>query len=58
MIQVSGGFHTRWVTDLTLSNKSVFQMIGERVSWCLCKKGNVTHMCVIHTGLQSYWNSQ
>ena len=38
MMKGSGGFGTRWMTDLitTLSRKDVFQMIRERVSWCMC----------------------
>ena len=42
----------------TLSKKAVFQMIGERVSWCLCTRGTVIHFCAVHTELLSYWSSR
>ena len=51
MMKASGGVGTGWMTDLIkkLSKKAVFQMIGERVSWC---------MCAVHTELLSYWSSR
>ena len=53
MMKASGGFGTRWMTDLitTLSNKAVFLIIGERVSWCLCTRGRMIHLCAFHTEL-------
>ena len=41
-----------------LSKKAVFLMIGERVSWYMCTRGNVIHLCVGHTELLSYWSSR
>ena len=41
----------------TLSKKAVFLMIRERVSWCLCTRGNVIHLCASYTELLSYWSS-
>ena len=31
-------------------------MIGERVSWCLCTRGRVIHLCAVHAELVSYWS--
>ena len=41
MMKASGGFGTRWMTDLinNISKKAVYQTIGEIVSWCLCTRG-------------------
>ena len=53
MMKASGGFGTRWMTDLinNMSKKAGFLMIGERVSWCQCTRGNVIHLCAVHTEL-------
>ena len=60
MMKAAGGFRSRWMTDLmkTLSKKAVFLMTGERVSWYLCTRGKVIHLCVGHTELLSYWSSR
>ena len=60
MMKAAGGFGSRWMTDLitTLSKKAVFLMTVERVSWYLCKRGKVIHMCVGYTKLLSYWSSR
>ena len=49
MMKAAGGFGTRWMTDL---------MIGERVSWCMCTRGKVIHLCAVHTELLNYWSSR
>ena len=60
MMKAAGGFGSRWMTDLitTLLKKAVFLMIGELVSWYLCTRGKVIHLCVGHTELLSYWSSR
>ena len=30
--------------------------VGKRVSWGLCTKGNVIHLCAVHTELLGYWS--
>ena len=27
-------------------------MIGERVSWCLCTRGKVIHLCAVHRAIK------
>ena len=51
MMKASDGFGTMWMTDLViiLSTKAIFQMIGERVPWDVCTRGNVTQVHVVHT---------
>ena len=59
MMKASGGFGTRWMTDL-INNivKKVILMFGESVSWCLCTRGNVIHLCTGHTELLRYRSSR
>ena len=51
MMKASGGVGTRWMTDMinNIVREAVFQMIGERGSWCLCTRGKVIHLCAVHT---------
>ena len=66
MMKASGGFGSRWMTDLIGNivgegcipgdwRKSVL-VTGERVSWSLY--AGVVHLCVGHAELLSYWSSQ
>ena len=59
MMKTSGSFGTRWMTDLIktiLSKKAASQMIGDTVSWSLCTRGKVIHLCTVYTEL--YWSSR
>ena len=60
MMKASGGFGTRWMTDLinNIFKEGCILMIRERVSWCLCTRGNVINLCVVHTELLGYWSSR
>ena len=52
MMKAAGGFGSRWMTDLfnnIVTKKAVLLMTGERVSWYLCTRGKVIHLCVDHT---------
>ena len=46
------------VTAPTGVMSEIFLMIGEKVSWCLCTRGKVIHLCADHTELLSYWSSR
>ena len=49
-MKAAGGFGSRWMTDLinNIVKEGVFLMTGERVSWYLCTRGKVIHLCVGH----------
>ena len=60
-MKASGGLGTRWMIDL-INNiiKEVYipDDWRKRVSWYLCTRGKVIHLCAVHTELLSYWSSQ
>ena len=60
MMKAVGGFGSRCMTDLinNIVKEGCFLMTGERVSWYLCTRGKVIHLCVGHTELLSYWSSR
>ena len=58
MMKAAGAFGSRWMTDLINNIVKVFLMTGGRVSWYLCTRGKVIHLCVGHTELLSYWSSR
>ena len=49
MMKASGGFGTRWMTDLINNIVKEGCIPGERVSRCLCRRGKVIHLCAVHT---------
>ena len=53
MIKAARGFGSRWMTDLI--NNIVKK---GRVSWYLCTRRKVIHLCVGHTEVLSYWISR
>ena len=53
MIKASGGFGTRWRTDLTnnIVKEGCIPDDWRRISWCLYIRGMVIHLCTVHTEL-------
>ena len=56
MIKTSGGFGTRWMTDL-INNIVKEGCIPDDWRKSIVYKGKVIHLCVVHTELLSYWSS-
>ena len=60
MMKASSGFGTRWMSDLinTIVKEDCIPDDWRRVTWCLCTRGKVIHLCAVHTDLLSDWSSR
>ena len=60
MIKASGGFGTRWMTDLinNIVKESCIYQNWRKSILVPVYKGKVIHLCAVHTELLSYWGSR
>ena len=57
-MKVSGGFGSRWMTDLMNNIVKEGCVPDDWVKSTLVPGGKVIHLCVGHTELLSYWSSR
>ena len=61
IMKAAGGFGSRWMTDLInniVKEGCIPDDWRKSISWYLCTRGKVVHLCVGHTELLSYWSSR
>ena len=59
-MKASGGFGTRWMTDLinNVVKEGCIPDDWRRSILVPVYKGKVIHLCAVHTELLSYWSSR
>ena len=61
MMKASGGFGTSGMTDLInniVKEGCIPDYWRKSISWCMCTRGKVIYLYVVHTELLSYWSSR
>ena len=60
MMEASGGFGSRWMTDLinNIVKEGCIPDDWRKSALMPMSRGKVIHMCMYHTELLSYWSSR